>query len=77
MKSREHLAAPGPARSDRPPRPRLGCRVVRGLEALLRAQDGNLLAVAEQKAAPGRRDYQRAVRYLERLVVWSRGRRGG
>lgn len=60
-----------------PARPRLGRRVIRGLEALLRAQDGNLLAVAERKGAPGRRDYQRAVRYLERLVTWSRERRGG
>jgi len=67
-----------PGRNDRPSRPRLGRRVVRGLEALLRAQDGNLLAVAEQKGAPGRRDYQRALRYIERLVVWKRegGRRG-
>jgi hypothetical protein len=57
------------------PRPRLGRRVVRGLEALLRSQDGNLLATVEQRTAPGRRDYTRAVAYIERLVAWSRTRR--
>jgi hypothetical protein len=56
-------------------RPYLGRRVVRGLEALLRAQDGNLLAIAERRTAPARRDYERGVRYLERLVDWARGGR--
>jgi hypothetical protein len=54
------------------PRPRLGRRVVRGLEALLRAQDGNLLAVSERRTTRARREYDGAVRYLERLVAWAR-----
>ena len=61
----------------RPPRPRLGRRVVRGLDALLRTQDGNLLVVAETARPAARRDYQRAVRYLERLVAWAGERSGG
>lgn len=65
---------PGNSRRTRPLRPRLGRRVVRGLEALLRSQDGNLLATAEQRTAPKRRDYLRAVDYVERLVAWARAR---
>lgn len=57
-----------------PPRPRLGRRVVRGIEALLRSQDGNLLVIAETARPAARRDYQRAVSYLERLVGWARER---
>jgi hypothetical protein len=61
----------------RPLRPRLGRRVVRGLAVLLRAQDGNLLVVAAT-TSPGRRgEYDRAVRYLERLVAWAEARRAG
>ncbi len=57
-----------------PSRPRLGRRVVRGIEALLRSQDGNLLVFAETARPAARRDYQRAVSYLQRLVGWARER---
>jgi hypothetical protein len=48
---------------------------VRGLDVLLRTQDANLLVVAETARPAVRRDYQRAVRYLEKLVAWAEARR--